>query len=198
VTGNPITKKQIADMLTVCSHFDGRTLEPETFDAWYLLLGDLPYEDVENAVRTHYRTDRRWIMPADIVAHHEKLDAARAVEHARLHPPACPGCGVTYTTSALPGSRWARPDAPHGAECRVLHGMLSFDDRRLAWGVNPSLDPATFDEAAYEAAMADGAAEWAKRCDAINYGYDTGYHDLDDWPPRLMSPSEIRALAAGE
>jgi hypothetical protein len=179
VTGEPITKKQIANMLTVCSHFDGRTLEPETFDAWHLLLGDLPYEDVEDAVRVHYRTSVKWIMPGHIVAHHEKLAAARKIEEARQNPPPCKafggrGCDVTYVLSDRPGSRYALPSGPHAAGCPGMQGIVIFDSVKATWTINPFLDPATFDEAALEAAEAARAADWAREAAAISYNSGFG------------------------
>src|SRR6185437_16456220 len=112
------SRAQMAKALTVCSKFDGRVLDPETFEAWWLLLNDLPYEDIVAAIKDHYRTDRRWIRPADIVAYHEKLAGARAVEQAFRNPPACWSCGVAYELSAVPGSSFARPAGPHGDGCR--------------------------------------------------------------------------------
>lgn len=144
-----LTKKQMATLLTVCAKFDGRTLDDGTFDAWHSLLADLPYEDVEDAIRTHYRTDRRWIMPADIVAHHEMLAAARQTEAARQSPPGCWGCDAAYVLSAAPGSRYALPAGEHAQGCRAMKGVLVFDDRDRTWGVMP-VDPAVFDLAAWE------------------------------------------------
>ena len=101
MTGEQISRRQIAEQITRCSQYDGRTLTPETFEEWYKLLGDLPYEDVEDAITVHYRTDRRWIMPANIVAHHEKLAAGRAIEAMRLSPRRAPEPG-SRTLSARP------------------------------------------------------------------------------------------------
>jgi hypothetical protein len=139
-----LTKTQMARLLGVCARFDGRTLDGATFESWYLLLRDIPAEDIEDAIGVHYRTSEKWIMPAHIVAHHEKLEAARQVERARLSPPGCWGCDQVYVTSDRPGSKFALPAGPHDPSCRARQGVLVFDGD--GWGVM-NLDPDTFDEA---------------------------------------------------
>jgi hypothetical protein len=82
-----LTKPQMAKLLAVCARYDGRVLDEQTFDAWHDLLADICYEDVHDAIVAHYRTDRRWIMPADIVAYHEQRVAARLRAMAIPEPP---------------------------------------------------------------------------------------------------------------
>ena len=57
-----MTLDDITDLLGLCAQFDGRQMGKDTPAAWLLLLEDIPAEDAAEAVRTHYRTDRRWIM----------------------------------------------------------------------------------------------------------------------------------------
>ena len=64
MTGEQITRRQIADQLRRCARLDGRVLDPQTFEDWYDLLGDLPFEDVRDAIREHYPSSEKWIMPA--------------------------------------------------------------------------------------------------------------------------------------
>jgi hypothetical protein len=163
MTGELITREQMADLLTICSGFDNRPLAPETFEAWYRLLADLPYSDVADAVDVWYRTDRRRIMPADIVAHHERLQEARDVEEVRQHPPVCWGCGIVYALSGLEGSPYALPATGHEPGCKAMKGVLVFDDRAPGtWGIRP-VNPAEFDEVtqvASERAMAEQGRRW--------------------------------------
>lgn len=167
-----LTKTQMATLLTVCAKFDGRTLDDETFDAWHMLLSDLPYEDVEDAIRVHYRADRRWIMPADIVAHHQQLEAARAVEKVRQSPPTCP-CGLVYRLSELPGSLFALPVGGHAEGCAEgwLVGVAHFDPEMAVWNIL-TVNPATFDEVAYVTGYAELSARMRRERQAITGGDD--------------------------
>jgi hypothetical protein len=178
MTGEQITKKQMTYLLGVAAQFDGRPLEPETFEAWHQLLGDLPYADVADAFRTHYRRpavpgEKRWtgITPQDVMAHVMQLEAARQLEQARQSPPACwggGGCEVRYVLSGREGSRWALPDGEHAAGCKAYKGVLKFNRERGTWGVM-TIDPADFDEAAFEAPVthelwrAEPSVDWVSR-----------------------------------
>jgi hypothetical protein len=156
-----LTKAQMVRLLGVCARFDGRTLDSATFESWYQLLADIPYEDIEDAIAVHYRASVKWIMPAHIVAHHEQLAAGRRVEAARQSPPGCWGCDQTYRLSARPGSPFALPDGPHDQSCRALQGVLVFDGDG-GWSVM-AVDPDSFDEVLWEQhrqAVAGKRAAW--------------------------------------
>lgn len=142
-----LTKAQMAKLLGACARVDGRNLDAETFEMWHRLLADIPYEDIDDAIAVHYRTSEKWIMPAHIVAHHEKLEAARQMEQRRLAGLQCWGCSQRYVTSARPGSKFALPAGPHDPSCRAMQGVLVFDGD--GWGVM-QIDPASFDEALWE------------------------------------------------
>ena len=190
-----MTLDDISDLLAICAQFDGRTVNDETPAAWLMLLEDIPPEDAADAVRTHYRTDRRWIMPADIVAHHETLARARAVEEVRQRPPAC-SCGVQFVLSSRPGSVWALPAGPHAEGCRWGgDGVLVFNREWATWGLM-TIDPATFDEVRWEAerdALA-AAAEQGGLAAALNpAGTRT------DWVSRLaIGGQDLGGEDAGE
>jgi hypothetical protein len=175
-----MTLDDISDLLALCANYDGRQVTENTAPAWLLLLEDIPAGDGASAVREHYRTSTKWIMPADIVAHHEKLVAGRVVEQARMSPPKCwgRGCDVQYVTSQVPGSHWAYPDKPHAAGCNAMQGLLEFTpegrsrlngagevvhDGPPTWSVMPEDDPAGFDELAY-------AAEQQRMAEALDRG----------------------------
>jgi hypothetical protein len=145
----------MSDLLTLDAHITGRSPDEATAVAWLLILADIPAEDAADAIRAHYQNARRWIMPADIVAHHQQLEAARQVEQARQSPPACWGCDQVYVTSDRPGSKFALPAGPHDPACRAMQGVLVFDGD--GWGVM-NLDPATFDEALFEQTHREVAA----------------------------------------
>jgi len=178
-----MTLDDITDLLGLCAQYDGRELGDDTAAAWLLLLEDIPAADAASAIREHYRTDRRWIMPADIVAHHETLELARLVEKARQDPPPCWGrdCGTRYVLSERPGSLFAYPHGPHDPECTAMQGVLMFnpDEDNPRWSVMP-VDPAAFDEVAWEANAKQVAARMARYRDEMAAEPGYGPRELGD------------------
>jgi hypothetical protein len=73
-----MTPAEMARLLGFASTFDGRKVTDETVQAWLLVVGDIGMDVAVEAVRTHYKTQTRWVMPADIVAHDRAVRAARA------------------------------------------------------------------------------------------------------------------------
>lgn len=163
MTGEQITRRQLADQLLRCARYDGRTLDPQTFEDWFTLLGHLPADDVEAAVTEHYQESEKWIMPANIVSFCKQRTAARAIEAVRQAPPVCwgPGCDVRYVLSARDGSTFAFPDDKHAPDCRAMQGVLVFDPRGPSWGVMP-VDPGEFDEVEWEAGLKAAAGQMYK------------------------------------
>jgi hypothetical protein len=46
--------------------FDNRPVDEATVLAWHEVLSDVDYEKALGAVSEFYRSERKWIMPADI------------------------------------------------------------------------------------------------------------------------------------
>lgn len=63
-----------AKFLTVSSALTGREPTEEQAMAWATVLDDIPLDDALAALRSHYRTSRFPVMPADIV---EQVEIAR-------------------------------------------------------------------------------------------------------------------------
>lgn len=61
-----MTPAQVGELLTVIAEFDGRQVTRETVMAWHSLLADVDANAAVKAVREHYSTQSRRIMPADI------------------------------------------------------------------------------------------------------------------------------------
>ena len=57
---------EVIDLLTLMASYDRRTVGKSDVAAWGLAVGDLPFADSRDAVITHYRESREWIMPADV------------------------------------------------------------------------------------------------------------------------------------
>jgi hypothetical protein len=78
-----MTKADIARLLTLIAAFDRRTIGETDVEAWHLILADLEPNDCMEAVRAHYMTESRWLMPADVRAF--AVNAARHREgHRRI------------------------------------------------------------------------------------------------------------------
>lgn len=61
-----MTKTETAQLLTLVAAFDRRTLGEADVEAWHLIVADLEPNDCMEAVRGHYMTETRWLMPADV------------------------------------------------------------------------------------------------------------------------------------
>ncbi|WBP89488.1 zinc finger domain-containing protein [Kitasatospora cathayae] len=61
-----MTPSQVAELLTMASAFDRRTVGKTDVMAWHLVLRDVDFEQAQTAVAAHYADTRDWIMPSDI------------------------------------------------------------------------------------------------------------------------------------
>jgi hypothetical protein len=61
-----MTSNEVIDLLTLMASYDRRTVGKADVTAWSLAVGDLSFADSQQAVVTHYRETREWIMPSDI------------------------------------------------------------------------------------------------------------------------------------
>jgi hypothetical protein len=61
-----MTKTETAALLTLVAAFDRRTIGEADVEAWHLIVADLEPNDCMEAVRSHYMTETRWLMPADV------------------------------------------------------------------------------------------------------------------------------------
>jgi hypothetical protein len=88
-----VTRNELIDLFSIITLFDRRIVpdNPERqaaqVDAWYAIVGDLPFGDARTAVRDHYRDRSDWIMPADI---RKRVKAMQADRIARSQIPAPP------------------------------------------------------------------------------------------------------------
>lgn len=92
-----MTKTETAALLTLIAAFDRRTIGEADVEAWHLIVADLEPTDCMAAVRAHYMTETRWLMPADVRAFAEAASrrreglrriAEREAEIAAENPPA--------------------------------------------------------------------------------------------------------------
>lgn len=63
-----MNKTEVAQLLTLVSMFDSRTVGVETVEAWYTILEPFKLDDAVTAVRNHFATQTTYLMPAHVVA----------------------------------------------------------------------------------------------------------------------------------
>lgn len=87
--------REVAELLTVVSAFDNRTISTEMVTAWAALLGDVGLEDATARVKRHYQSNTRWLMPADLRPTYQPAkDDLFCPFHANWpHPDSFWGCG---------------------------------------------------------------------------------------------------------
>lgn len=60
-------KSEIAQLLALIQQFDHRKVSAATVEAWAPVVGDLDFQEAQQAVVGYYRVHREWLYPADIV-----------------------------------------------------------------------------------------------------------------------------------
>lgn len=60
-------KSEVLKILTIASAFDSRRPTDEQIEAWFSVIGDLPFPEAEIAVREHFRTSREYFMPVHVI-----------------------------------------------------------------------------------------------------------------------------------
>lgn len=61
-----MTLGETIDLLTAAAAFDRRTVGEADAAAWHAAVGDLRFEDCQQAVIAHYRETSDWLMPAHV------------------------------------------------------------------------------------------------------------------------------------
>lgn len=84
-----MTPEEVADLLTVVSGYDRRTVGPDDVDAWCRVLDDLRVPNLGlsecvDAVILHHQESTEFVMPAHIL---KRVKATRSSTIAKLMPP---------------------------------------------------------------------------------------------------------------
>jgi hypothetical protein len=85
-----VTAPEAAALLALASSFDNRTQNSAATRAWAEALSDVDFQDAQTAIVEHYKTESRWIMPADVrngVRNIQRERAAAAPDVYELEPP---------------------------------------------------------------------------------------------------------------
>jgi hypothetical protein len=73
-----VNKPEVAQLLTLISTFDRRTVGQTDVEAWHLLLAKTAYDDAQQAALNHISTEHRWLTPADILCGVKAIRSDRA------------------------------------------------------------------------------------------------------------------------
>jgi hypothetical protein len=78
-----MNKTEVAKLLTMASAIDNRTVGVETVEAWYMVMGDLDFDDATTAMFTHFRSSTDYLTPRQIILGVEAIDKQRQYEKRR-------------------------------------------------------------------------------------------------------------------
>jgi hypothetical protein len=143
-----VEKHETTQLLSIASQFDGRQVDALTVEAWHGVIGDLEYERALQALYAHYRKEKRWIMPAQIVGAvhsmltHERWARQAAEEQALVERQRAELDGLTEAERWSRGHEHMRErhalQRRHAKENDVL-GILGGGERGGDW-MNPEVE----------------------------------------------------------
>lgn len=79
-----MNKTEVAKLLTMASAIDNRTVGTETVEAWYMVIGDLDFDDATGVMFEHFRTSTEYLTPRQIIIGVEALNKRRIAEARRI------------------------------------------------------------------------------------------------------------------
>jgi hypothetical protein len=79
-----MNKTEVAKLLTMASAIDNRTVGTETVEAWFMVLGDLDFEDSTAVMFQHFRNSTEYLTPRQIIVGVEEVNRKRNAEARRL------------------------------------------------------------------------------------------------------------------
>jgi hypothetical protein len=122
-----MTPEETGKLLATCASFDRRKTGPLDVIAWNRALGDLRYQDCEDAVIAHYTEDTEWIMPAHVRRRVRTIRAHRIEDAEVPAPPSELADNPPAYSAALHAARVAIAD---GADPRPAIDLVARRARR--------------------------------------------------------------------
>jgi hypothetical protein len=80
-----VNKTEVAKLLTMASAIDNRTVGTETVEAWFMVIGDLDFDDATTVMFDHFRNSNEYLTPRQIILGVDQLNRKRSAEARRLH-----------------------------------------------------------------------------------------------------------------
>lgn len=78
---------EAAALLTIAAAYDNRKPDVDQAKAWALALDGLRFEDCRVVIVEHYRRNREWLMPVDVVSGVKRLRDRRIAEYGPIDLP---------------------------------------------------------------------------------------------------------------
>ena len=61
-----MNQAEASQLLTIAATLDNRAVTAEAVQVWAGLLDDIDYSEAVDALKVHYRTSAKWMMPANV------------------------------------------------------------------------------------------------------------------------------------
>lgn len=90
-----MNKLELAQLLTIASAVDNRTVAPETVEAWHPIIGHLDYGIAVEAVQLHFAESDKYLLPAHVNACARRVKETRERDMRRSRPRAIEGQQIT-------------------------------------------------------------------------------------------------------
>lgn len=68
---------ETSDLLAFIARCDNRRVDDSTVVAWHSIVGEIPFDDALAAVREHFRTREKYLMPVHVVHGADAIDRDR-------------------------------------------------------------------------------------------------------------------------
>jgi hypothetical protein len=81
-----MNKIEVAKLLARASAVDGRRVTEETVAAWWELLADVEYDAAVEALKSHYMTSEKYLMPAHVLKGSQPDPDAWMNNQSRIRP----------------------------------------------------------------------------------------------------------------
>jgi hypothetical protein len=75
-----MNKTEVAKLLTMASAIDNRTVGTETVEAWFMVIGDLDFDDSTTVMFQHFRNSTEYLTPRQIIIGVDELNRKRRAE----------------------------------------------------------------------------------------------------------------------
>lgn len=81
-----MNKTEVAQLLTVASMVDNRTVAPETVEMWFPLVYDIDYDTAVTAVQMHFRESDKYLLPVHVRENVKRIRARQEYEARKKRP----------------------------------------------------------------------------------------------------------------
>ena len=106
-----MNKLELAQLLTIASAIDNRTVSPETVEVWHPIVAHIEFDIAVEAVQLHFKESDKYLLPAHVVAGARRVQERRLRDARRLQPRAVEGNRITLNRAEFDRITQAAIDA---------------------------------------------------------------------------------------